>query len=513
MMIVDVVKCKGCGICADICPLEAISIKEGKAKIAEFCSLCGACAKVCPQSAISYPSPSEQRPSRVKCQACPVHCEILEGYAGACRRYMNVKGKLIKARKLLVPRPPNYDELRKRALISFPLVTGIGAGTKKGRLAGFLPAPYIVHDMINDVDVVTCATEAPLSYSGLIVKIDTDLYIGEEGAKVFRGGAHVGFVSMEQYGSKILTIGGINLLTGKSGVNVAKTIIDIIHGKMVELKIAGGRTIKIQLGQPPIIDNKACEVVRGGCGSAAVGLFANIFKDVADEVIVFDRHITGLASEHLAGEIAGMRYSGVKLKGTKSTRGRYFMKPGDGWGGTDILDPIDAIAYIDMKIAKPGMKILVTESSGQRAKMYEVTHDGRLREIELTPEAREAVKMIAENCEVARVSAVFIGGAGGELRGGVTKYPFKLTEAVKKGLASLTVGGAPTFILPGAGLNFLVDVEKVLDRKAFTWVPTPAVVAPVEFTMEKAIFEQIGGHMESLRRKSDVMREEDVELW
>jgi hypothetical protein len=424
---------------------------------------------------------------------------------------MNVKGTLVRTRRLLIPKPVDYDELRRRVLISIPLVTGVGAGTKKGRLAGFLPAPYIVHDRVDDVDVVTCATEAPLSYSGLIVKIDTDLYIGEEGAKVLRRGAHVGYVSMEQYGAKILTIGGANLLTGKTGMIAAKTIVDIIRGEMVELKIEEGRRVKVQIGKPPVIDGKVHEVVRGGCGSAAVGLFANVFKDVADEVIILDRHITGLASEHLAGEIAGMKYSGVKLVGTRSTRGRYFMKPGDGWGGTDISDPIDAIAYIDMKVARPGMKVLVTESSGQRAKMYEVTNEGKLKEIELSPEAKEAVKLIASSCEPSRVSALFVGGAGGEVRGGVTKYPFKLTDAVKKGMACLTVGGAPTFILPGAGLTFLVDVEKVLDR-AFTWVPTPAIVAPLEFTMEKAVFERIGGHVESLRRKSDVVRLEDVEF-
>jgi hypothetical protein len=34
------------------------------------------------------------------------------------------------------------------------------------------------------VDVVTVVTEAPLSYSGLKLKIDTDLEVGPEGAQV-----------------------------------------------------------------------------------------------------------------------------------------------------------------------------------------------------------------------------------------------------------------------------------------------------------------------------------------
>ena len=68
----------------------------------------------------------------------------------------------------------------------------------------------------------------------------------------------------------------------------------------------------------------------------------------------------------MAGKAIGMRYSGVVPYGRKSTAGRYFSKPGHGWGGTEITDPRDAIKSIDMNIAKAGMKILVTETTGQR---------------------------------------------------------------------------------------------------------------------------------------------------
>jgi hypothetical protein len=59
--------------------------------------------------------------------------------------------------------------------------------------------------------------------------------------------------------------------------------------------------------------------------------------------------------------------------------------------------------------------------------------------------------------------------------------------------ARLTVGGAPTFVLPGGGINFMVDVEKVMPG-AFTWVPTPATVCPIEYTMTLNDFREIGGH-------------------
>jgi hypothetical protein len=64
--------------------------------------------------------------------------------------------------------------------------------------------------------------------------------------------------------------------------------------------------------------------------------------------------------------------------------------------------------------------------------------------------------------------------------------------------ARLTVGGAPVFLLPGGGINFMVDVEKVTPG-AFTWVPTPATVCPIEYTMTYADYEEMGGHLEAIK--------------
>jgi len=47
--------CDGCGVCVPICPVNAISIVEGKAKIDPFqCTGCGACISVCPKEAIDF---------------------------------------------------------------------------------------------------------------------------------------------------------------------------------------------------------------------------------------------------------------------------------------------------------------------------------------------------------------------------------------------------------------------------------------------------------------------------
>ena len=53
---IDSQKCTGCGICVDVCPLEAISLNDGIAVIDEdTCTKCGLCVNECPTNAIDFP--------------------------------------------------------------------------------------------------------------------------------------------------------------------------------------------------------------------------------------------------------------------------------------------------------------------------------------------------------------------------------------------------------------------------------------------------------------------------
>ncbi|MFO7461063.1 MAG: hypothetical protein R6X07_10600, partial [Desulfatiglandales bacterium] len=263
-------------------------------------------------------------------------------------------------------------------------------------------------------------------------------------------------------------------------------------------KVEGGSRIEIQVGQPPVIDGLKPENMRVGCGSATLGLFSPLLKGAADEAIILDSHLTGLMSEHAAGRFAGAKASGVKLKFRASTPGRYFGDHGKGWGGTSIIRPEDIIARIDRQVARAGMKILITETTGQKAAMFELQENLTLKEIPLSAAARDAVKAISASCEPSLVSALYMGGAGGSARAGVVLYPVKLTQAVHRGKAHLTVGGAPAFILPGGGINFMVDVQRVKGG-FFYWTPTPATICPIEYTMELGDYEKMGGHLEAMR--------------
>jgi ferredoxin len=493
-MRIDPEKCTGCGVCVLDCPKRAITLKHKKAVIGDECVDCGACLKVCP---VDAPILDEQpKAGCVTCEACPIKCQIPDGKMGACARYRNEDGEVVRSM------PLHFEEdvvdivgLSPEPAIQKPLITAIGAGTT---YPDYRPAPFVAQDNVNEVDVVTSVSEVPLSYSGIKIKIDTDLTLGEERSPVLFEKREVGHLCTEEYGSKILSIGGVNKLTGKHGIAIARCISGLANRHRLNLRIEGGARLEVQVGQEPVVNGELAEKMRVGCGSATAGLFAPAIKEAADEVIVIDSHITSLFTEHTAGTYLGATRSGVRLKFRMSTPGRYFGEHGDEWGGTPVKNPKDIIESIDISVARPGMTVLITETTGQRAAMYRLAKKGALEEIALTPKAQELIELIQNHCEPSRVSGIYVGGSGGSFRAGVSSYPIKLTRAVHRNRAIITVGGAPTYILPGGGIDFLVDVEKV-KAGAFTWIPTPATVAPIEVTMRLAEYKEIGGHLGSIK--------------
>ena len=53
MIYVDGEKCAGCGVCEDVCPVEAIRVSDGVARIdQDRCNECEACVEACPNEAI-----------------------------------------------------------------------------------------------------------------------------------------------------------------------------------------------------------------------------------------------------------------------------------------------------------------------------------------------------------------------------------------------------------------------------------------------------------------------------
>ncbi len=493
-------KCIGCGICVKNCPVGALHLvaredndKKKRAEVNDLCVECGVCSRVCPVDAIAKSNQLEE--GEIKCGHCSVQCHIGIDKSGACGRYTNTGSELVRNRPLVLENTlVNKRDFALPENIQEPIITAVGSGTNYPCLR---PAPYIVSETRDGVDVVTVVTEAPLSYSGVTLKIDTNTYLGEEGDPVYRDNTKVGMVETEQYGSKMIAIGGANSLTGKDGFIVARTICDLANGKEVTLKVNRQIELVVQRDKAPIINGVEEKYMRIGCGSATVGLFADIMNDAVDECIVIDHHVCGLFTEHLAGKEVGRSWSGVGLNARKSSNGRYFGELGDGIGGTDFQKPIDAIGDIDLSIAKAGQEILVTNTTGEVHALFSIQEDGSVKEIEMTEAAQNLVDTIRENCQTSRTTVLYVGGTGGSARGGVTKAPKQITEAVQNRRAQMTVAGAPVLLMPGGGLNFLVDTAKTV-TDSFTWVPTPATVCPVEYTMTKDDYEAIHGHMDAI---------------
>jgi len=462
-------------------------------------------------------------PDTVRCDACPVLCYIKRGQAGACDRYANLAGQLVRVDPHilldraktqgtpLVPfleREGEWDGKLMKPHETF--VTAIGAGTT---YPDYKAAPFIVSAEVEGVDMVTVVTEGIFSYCGVKLKIDTDRFLGPERNVVRAQGEPVGHVTTAEYGSQMLSIGGVHHLTGgtrSEGRVTCETLLDLCNGKAVALAIDDGARISVAAGQPPVVNGQREERMRVGCGSAAIGMFAKQWFGKVDEVVVLDDHITGVLSEHQAGKMLGVPETGIAMHGRRSTPGRYFQvaQPGTGWGGTNISDPLSILKPFKAKIAWPNLRLLMVSTTGEHFAYYELDQDLRPVERELPEVLKESVARIRENCEPALTTVLFMAGAGGSLRAGVTENPVKLTNSVKQSLTRVTSGGAPAYIWPGGGITFMVDVSR-MPENAFGYVPTPALVAPIEFTLKKADYAALGGHVDSVRPLDEVLREKE----
>ena len=463
-----------------------------------------------------------QAPEKVRCDACPVMCYIAPGQTGACDRYANVDGRILRTDPVVLLSRTVEAGGRIVPFVGrdwqaepFPVdtfVTGIGSGTT---YPDYKPAPFIVSSIVEGADMVTVVTEAIFSYCGVKVKIDTDRHLGAEGAIVRAEGEPVGHVTTAEYGSQMLALGGVQHLTGGSkaeGRITCAALLALCNGAAVDLSIDGGSNVTVQAGHPPIVDGRPERRMRVGCGSATIGMFASQWVGLVDEVVVVDDHITGVVSEHQAGKVLGWQPTGIRIKGHRSTPGRYFRvsEPGLGWGGTRLSDPLDILApWESRRGARPGLTLLMVSTTGEEFGYFVLDETLTPQKAPLPDDLRATVGLIDENCEPSICTVLFIGGAGGSLRAGVTQNPVRLTRSVQAGQTRLTSGGADCFVWPGGGITFMVDVTR-LPAGAFGFVPTPALVAPLEFTLPRRDYLAMGGHAGAIR-DLDQMRGEGGE--
>jgi hypothetical protein len=455
---------------------------------------------------------------KIRCDACPVMCFIADGKSGACDRYANENGEIIRLDPLIILNNQIEKGEQVKPFLKADwngettendntFITAIGSGTT---YPDYKPAPFIFNSKVDGADFITVVTEAIFSYCGVKIKIDTDRHLGSERAIVRHKGEAIGHVMTSEYGSQMLSLGGVDHLTGGTKVEgrvTCEALMNLCNKEAIELSIDEGLTVIVQAGKPPIIEGIEETKMRVGCGSATIGMFASQWIGLVDEVVVVDDHITGVVSEHQAGKVLDWKSTGISVKGRRSTPGRYFQvaNPGTGWGGTDIQDPLTILGtWNEKKGAVPGLTILMVSTTGENYSYYELDNELIPKKKKLPANLKSSVELIKENCEPALCTVMFVGGAGGSLRSGVTKNPIQLTKSVKNNEANITCGGAKTYIWPGGGITLMVDVHEMPDN-SFGYVPTPAIVAPLEFTIDRNKYKLIGGHTTKIRSKKDII--------
>ena len=467
---------------------------------------------------------ADRMADKIRCDACPVLCYIAEGRSGACDRYANHGGKLVRLDPLTIIEGAMEHGVKAVPFLKGgegtdwdgdlvqggrPFITAVGAGTT---YPDYKPAPFIVSQSVEGVDMVTVVTEGIFSYCGVKVKIDTDRFIGHERAIVRVDGEPVGHVMTSEYGSKMLSLGGVEHLTGggkKEGRVTCDALLRLCNREAVEMTVDDGATVVVQAGKAPVINGAAEKLMRVGCGSATIGMFAKEWAQHVDEVVVVDDHITGVLSEHQAGKLLNVPPSGIRVKGRRSTPGRYFQvaEAGTGWGGTNVEDPLTILKEPDPETAWEGLRLLMVSTTGEQSAYYELGADLRPVQADLPEDLKVSVGRIAENCEPSLCSVVFMAGAGGSLRAGVTENPVKLTRSVKEALTFVSCGGAQAYVWPGGGITVMVDVC-AMPSNSFGYVPTPALVAPIEFTMRLSDYIALGGHSAQVRPIAEVVTDE-----
>ena len=110
-----------------------------------------------------------RRPEKIRCDACPVMCYVAEGQTGACDRYANQGGRIVRCDPLTIldRRIAAGDEITPFLAMHIEdpdtdglFVTAIGSGTT---YPDYKPAPFVVERRMDGVDFVTVVTEAIFS--------------------------------------------------------------------------------------------------------------------------------------------------------------------------------------------------------------------------------------------------------------------------------------------------------------------------------------------------------------
>lgn len=128
------------------------------------------------------------------------------------------------------------------------------------------------------------------------------------------------------------------------------------------------------------------------------------------------------------------------------------------------------------------------------------------------PRYQAVIDLIHSNCEPCLCNVSVCAGFGGGVRNVISHVsPINVNKALKDGKVLYTICGRPAHIWEGGGITAECSVDDCPEG-AFSWVPTPAGVTPLEVTMTKETYEEIGGYMDAIRTVDEIRATENTKI-
>jgi hypothetical protein len=253
--------------------------------------------------------------------------------------------------------------------------------------------------------------------------------------------------------------------------------------------------------------------MRVGCGSAAIGMFAKQWLGWPTRWWWWTTTSPGCCPNTRPARCWTAEPTGIKIKGRRSTPGRYFQvaEPGTGWGGTDIDDPLVILGRLRCQggLARP-----VAADGVHHRRAIRLFRAGRRPQAAAEGHARRlmaSVELIEENCEPV-CSVLFMGG-GRQLARRRDRKPGALTRSVKDTLTRL--------LRRRTGLCLARRRHHHHGRRDAACRKTPSAMCRRRRWSRRssspcavADYEALGGHMKHVMPLAEARRQEgDPERW
>jgi len=404
-------------------------------------------------------SEAERGAGIVRCDAAPCCAASGPGRAGACDRYANEDGKLVRVDPLVLLAKPDL------ARVAFVEGSAGGAASSEGRGAfvtgigatttypDYKPRPSSCRP---GMTASTCdgRDRGHLQLLRREGENDTIAISGRAGGRAGGRARRWATSPRRNNGSQMLSPG--------------RRCIHLTGGSKKEASSPAKRSWRSATAKPSSSRSTAADrgvqatgrrsstarsrsVWRVGAARPAIACSRRM-EDHVDEVIVVDDHITGVLSEHQGGRFLDIKPAASGCAAAARRRAAISRSPSLAWLG----HPMSAIRWRSSRRSipsRPGrLKLLMVSTTGRAFAWFELDHDLRPQPAAMPAAVRHVVERIAENCEPALCTVLFMAGAA--LAARRSHREPRATDALGARHADqVTLGGVPAYGLAGRGIT------------------------------------------------------------